>query len=97
MAPNKISIMRTILAEVPLVCKIDMESYAIENKYVHSRLMKADPQGTTEAYTNYAHMTRLLDGLSDDQHVNMNYLLSSWEDLQQNYRKGPIQGRSQKS
>lgn len=42
--------------------------------------MKADPNGTVEASTHSAHMTRLLDGLATDQQLNMNYLIATWDD-----------------
>lgn len=77
MAPTKSSIMRAILAEVPLVCSIDMEAYVLEHQGIHSRLMKPDPQGTTEASTRPAQMTRLLDGLSPEQQLIMNFLMFS--------------------
>lgn len=66
MAPDKNTIMRTILAEVPAVCSINIEPYILERQSNHSTLMKSDSQGTTEASTYLAHMTRLLDGISED-------------------------------
>lgn len=66
--------MRSALAEVPLVCTIDIEGHVLEHQKIHSRLIKADPQGTEEASTHHAHITRLLDVLSsiDNELSNVN-------------------------
>lgn len=79
MEPDKDTIMPTILAEVLDVYSIEIESYILAHQRIHSRLMKADPQGTTEASIHPAHMSRLSYGLSDDQKITMNYLMSCWE------------------
>lgn len=42
--------------------------------------MTADSQGSTEASKHPPHMTRMLDDLSDDQKIIMNYLTSFWDD-----------------
>lgn len=75
MAPDRNAIIRSILAEVPLVCAADIEAYVVEHQRIHSRLMKADPKGTTEDSTHQAHMTKLLDGLSNNQTSSVNYLV----------------------
>lgn len=35
-----------------------MEAYVLEHQDIHRRLMKADPQGKTEASTHHANMTK---------------------------------------
>lgn len=77
MAPDKSNIIRSLLAKVLIVGSIDVQEYVLEHQDIHSSLMKANPQGTTEASTHLAHMTRLLDDLSQDQQLTMNYLLFS--------------------
>lgn len=80
MAPEKSSIMISILAGVPIVSTVEMETYVLEHQDIYSRLMKADRQEMTEASTHHANMTRLLDCLSQEQQLTMNYQMSSWED-----------------
>ena len=80
MAPNKSSIMRAILAEATDVSTHDIKAYVVQHQESHSRLMKADPVGTEEASAHAAHLNRLLDGLSLEQKLAMNYLFSTWED-----------------
>lgn len=41
--------------------------------------MKADPMSSAKASTHPAHMDRLLDGITVDQKLSMNYLCSTWE------------------
>lgn len=52
MAPDKSSIIRATLFEVPLLCIIDMEEYVLEHQGIHRSMMKADPQAKTEASTS---------------------------------------------
>lgn len=80
MAPQKSSIVRAILDEVPAISSHNMESCVISHQKIHSRLMKADTHASTEASTYAAHMNRLLDGLSTEQQRTINYLMSTWED-----------------
>lgn len=47
MALGRDTVMRTILAEVPLVCTKDIRAYVIEHQSIHNGLLKADPQGNT--------------------------------------------------
>lgn len=75
MAPDKNTIM-TILAELQSVCSIYIKEYILQHQSIQSRRMKADPQGITEASTHPAHMTRMLDGQTDDKQITMNYLMS---------------------
>lgn len=71
-AKNKI--MRAILAKAPEGCSINIEAYILAHQSIHRKL-KAGPQGKTEASIYPAHMSMLLDGLSDYQLFTMNYLL----------------------
>lgn len=80
MAPDKSAILRAIIGEVPNLSTHDMQEYVVKHQSIHSRLMKADPQGATEASIQPAHLTRLLDGLSTDQQLNIKYIMSSWND-----------------
>lgn len=79
MASEKNSIIREILAEVLLVGHLDKKTYVLEHQGSCSRPMKAEYKRVSEASTYSEHMCRLLDGLSDDQQLNMNYLMSFWD------------------
>lgn len=69
--------MRAIIGEVPLVCTIYMGAYVLEHQDIYSRLVKAEPQGITEASTHPAHMTRLLGQLPSEQQLTMDYFMLS--------------------
>lgn len=56
MAPDENAIMRAILANVPLVSTIDMEAYMLEHQYIHSQIMKADPQGKNRKRLRIQHI-----------------------------------------
>lgn len=79
MAPDMISIVISILGEVLNVSTINMEEYVKSHQSLYSRLMKTDPQGTTEASTHHAHMKRLFESLSAEQQIKMHLLMSTWE------------------
>lgn len=84
MAPEKSFIMRAILAEATDVSTNDKKLYVEEHhQTIHSRLLKADTMGSAEASMHPAHLNRLLDGLSVDQKLAMNYIFSTWEDCSQ--------------
>lgn len=80
MAPEKNTTMRKKIVEALEVCSVEMESYVLEHQSTNSLLMKAYSQETTKATTHPAHMSRLLDDLSDYQQTTMSYLMSFWED-----------------
>lgn len=67
MAPDINAIQRAILEELKDLNSADVESYVLDYQYIHSMLIKADAQSTTEASTKKAHMSRLLDGLDITQ------------------------------
>lgn len=56
-APEKNIIMKTVLAEAPEKCSVEIESYILSHQSIHSRLMKANHQGTSEASAHPAHMS----------------------------------------
>lgn len=70
---------RAILSEATDVSTHDIKTYVIEHQDIHGRMMKEDTMGSAEALTHTAHMNRLLDGLSAEQKLPMDYLFSTWE------------------
>lgn len=80
MAPDKNCIIQCILTKKSLVSTSDVEAHVLEHQDIHSRLRKSDRKGTSESSNHQAHMCRLLDGLSDEQQITMNYLMSAWND-----------------
>lgn len=80
MAPDKSTIMRSILTEAADVITNDIKAYVTEHQEITSRHMKANSMDTAETSTHAAHLKRFLGGLSAEQKLSMKYLLSLWED-----------------
>lgn len=70
MAPDKSSIMRSILAKATEVETHEIKAYVVEHQLVYSRIMKKNPMGSAEASTHHAHMNSLLDVLASEQKLS---------------------------
>ena len=81
LAPNKDLVKRRILSEArALTCNTDVAMYILAHQKAHGRLLTLDPEETDPESHPSAHMSRLLDGLSNNLRTTNSYLLSKWSD-----------------